>query len=79
MSRVNIAVLCGGKADVNVAAMYALARLFQIAGLTIPLVAIFAQLSGSITPGKMLGFLIVSIILFSMGYLLQSYTGSGRK
>ncbi len=71
--------LCVGKADVNVAAMYALARLLQIAGLTIPLIAIFAQLSNSITPGKLLGFLVVSIILFSMGYLLQSYTSGGRK
>jgi hypothetical protein len=73
------AALCGRYADVNVAAMYALARLLQIAGLTIPLVAIFAQLSDSITPGKLLGFLVVSVLLFSMGYLLQSYTGGGRK
>ena len=57
--------------------MHTLARFLQIAGLTIPLIAIFAQLGDSITAGQMLGFLIVAILLFSMGYLLQRYT-SGR-
>jgi hypothetical protein len=57
--------------------MYSLARLLQIAGLTIPLFAIIAQLSNSITAGQMLGFLVVSIALFGIGYLLQRTSGRG--
>jgi hypothetical protein len=57
--------------------MYSLARLMQLAGLTIPLFAIIAQLSDSITVGQLLGFLIVSIALFTIGYLLQRTSGRG--
>ncbi len=59
--------------------MYTLARLLQLAGLTIPLVAIVAQLSNSISVGALLGFLVVSVILFYMGRLLQSGGGQGPK
>jgi hypothetical protein len=59
--------------------MYTLARLLQIAGLTIPPVAIVAQLSNSISVGALLGFLVVSVVLFYMGRLLQSGGGQGRK
>ncbi|HVT30393.1 MAG TPA: hypothetical protein VHE81_20450 [Lacipirellulaceae bacterium] len=59
--------------------MYTLARVLQIAGLTIPLVAIVAQLSNSISVGALLGFLVVSVILFYMGRLLQSDGGRGPK
>ena len=59
--------------------MYAVARFLQLAGLTIPLLAIMAQLNGSIKPGPMLQFLVVSVALFSIGYLLQTYTnGKGK-
>ena len=54
--------------------MYTLARLLQMAGLTIPLLAIVAQLNQAITAGKMLLFLVVSVLVFSIGYLLQRYT-----
>jgi len=58
--------------------MYALGRLLQIAGLTILPIAVFAQLAESITPGQLLGFLIVGILIFSMGQLLQRYSSGGR-
>jgi hypothetical protein len=55
--------------------MYALARLLQFAGLTIPPLAILAQLSEAIKPGQMLRFLVAAICLFSIGYLVQQTTG----
>jgi hypothetical protein len=57
--------------------MVAIARMLQLAGLTIPPLAIIAQLSGSITLGQMLRFLAAAVCLFSIGYLLQHYTGGG--
>jgi hypothetical protein len=59
------------------AAMYALARFIQMAGLAIPPLAIIAQLMDEITLGQMLGFLTVSVGLFLVGYLLQRYSGGG--
>jgi hypothetical protein len=58
--------------------MYALGRLLQLIGLTIPLLAIIAQLNQSISLGQMLRFLVVAIALFGSGYLLQTYSGSRR-
>lgn len=55
--------------------MYAFARLLQVTGLVIPPLAIVAQLNESITLGQMLQFLVVSICVFAIGYLLQRYTG----
>jgi hypothetical protein len=64
--------------NATVAAMYALARLLQIAGLTILPLAVLAQLAESITPGQMLGFLVVGALVFTMGQVLQRYSsGSG--
>jgi len=57
--------------------MYSLARLLQIVGLTIPLLAIFAQLNQQITLSQMLGFLIVSVGVFMLGYLLQRFSSGG--
>jgi hypothetical protein len=57
--------------------MYPLARLLQIVGLAIPPLAIFAQLSNSITLGQMLGFVVVAICVFYVGNLLQRYSGGG--
>jgi hypothetical protein len=54
-------------------AMRALARLLQFAGLTIPPLAMVAQLSQQITAGRMLQFLVFSVCLFLAGYLLQNY------
>jgi hypothetical protein len=57
--------------------MYPVARFLQLAGLTIPPLAIIAQLSETITLGQMLGFLVASIVLFLIGNLLQQYGGGG--
>ena len=59
----------------TVLCMYALARLIQLAGLTIPPLAIIAQLFEQISLGQMLGFLVVSVGLFMLGYLLQRFSG----
>jgi hypothetical protein len=50
-------------------------RLLQLAGLGIPPFAMFAQLTESISAGKMLGFLGFSVCLFCAGYLLQQHGG----
>ncbi len=60
---------------VNVARMASLARLLQLAGLTVPPLAIIAELNHSISLGQMLGFLVMAICLFSLGHLLQRYAG----
>lgn len=59
--------------------MYAVARFLQFIGLTIPPLSIIAQLSESITLGQMLGFLIASIVLFGIGYLLQGHSGGASR
>jgi hypothetical protein len=55
--------------------MYTVARFLQIVGLTIPLLAIFAQLNQQISLSQMLGFLIVSVGVFLLGYLVQRFSG----
>jgi hypothetical protein len=55
--------------------MYSVARLLQLAGLGIPPLAIIAQLTESISLWQMLGFLVVSICVFLLGFLLQQYSG----
>jgi hypothetical protein len=55
--------------------MYTLARLLQLVGLTIPLLAIIAQLDQQIELREMLGFLAISMGIFAGGYLLQRYSG----
>ncbi|MEX2316088.1 MAG: hypothetical protein WD669_02980 [Pirellulales bacterium] len=62
----------------NVLAMLGLARLLQLIGLAIPPLTIIAQLSGTITLGQMLGFLVVSVAVFGIGYLLQRYSSGGH-
>jgi hypothetical protein len=53
--------------------MRTIARLLQIAGLTIPPLAMIAQLMERIKASQMLLFLAVSVGLFTAGYLLQRY------
>jgi hypothetical protein len=53
--------------------MQAIARFLQLAGLTIPLLAMVAQLMNRIRAGQMLQFLVVAVCLFSAGYILQVY------
>ena len=57
--------------------MVSIARLLQLIGLTIPVLAVMAQLANSITASKMLGFLVASVLIFMIGYLLQRYSGGG--
>jgi len=62
--------------DVNVLSMHSVARLLQIVGLTIPPLAIIAQLNG-MDLKLMLGFLVASVTVFTIGYLMQRYSGGG--
>jgi hypothetical protein len=55
--------------------MFTLARLLQLAGLVVPPLAIVAELNHSITLSQMLGFLLVSVCLFGLGYFLQRHIG----
>ncbi len=64
------------RAGVTVLTMYGIARLFQMIGLTIPPLAIIAQLMERITLGQMLGFLVASITIFGIGYVIQRYSGA---
>jgi hypothetical protein len=57
--------------------MYTIARFLQVVGLTIPPLAIIAQLNERISLSQMLGFLVASITVFGIGYVLQRYFGSG--
>ena len=54
--------------------MYTLGRFLQIVGLTIPPLAIVTELNKS-NPGLMLKFLLVAVGIFTLGYLLQRYSG----
>jgi len=51
--------------------MRALGRLLQFAGLSIPPLAIVAQLAQSISVGQMLTFLVASVAAFWIGYILE--------
>ncbi len=62
-------------ANGNVLGMFKLGRLLQLVALVILPLAMVAQLSGSISLGQMLQFLFVSVCVFTMGYLLQRYSG----
>jgi hypothetical protein len=66
-----------GRLADTVLAMYAFARLLQLVGLTIPLLAIFAQLNERITLAQMLQFLVAAMAVFGIGYVLQRYSGGG--
>ena len=68
-------MLPGGNKNCTVRRMHALARLLQMLGLTIPPLAMIAQLGNHISAGRMLQFLVFSVCLFGVGYLLQSSTG----
>ena len=54
--------------------MHTLGRFLQVVGLTIPPLAIISELNQS-NPGLMLKFLMVAVGVFTLGYLLQRYSG----
>lgn len=58
--------------------MYTVARFLQMVGLTIPLLAIVAQLNNAIKANTMLGFLVAAVLVFSIGHLLQRYSGGSQ-
>ncbi len=51
--------------------MNAVGRILQIAGLTVPLLAVFAQLEGRISVGQLLTFLVAAMCLFWIGQLVR--------
>ena len=55
--------------------MRTLGRMLQVVGLAIPPLAMIAQLGERISAGQMLQFLVASVVLFGIGYLLQQYGG----
>ena len=56
--------------------MSSLGRFLQLVALSIPPLAMVAQLSDeAISLGQMLTFLVSAVALFSIGYLLQQYSG----
>jgi hypothetical protein len=59
----------------NVLGMFKFGRLMQFVALVILPLAMLSQLSGSITLGQMLQFLVVGVGIFTLGYLLQRYSG----
>lgn len=54
--------------------MYTLGRFLQVVGLTILPLAIVSELNKS-NPGLMLKFMLVGVGIFTLGYLLQRYSG----
>jgi hypothetical protein len=54
--------------------MKSLARLLQFVGLTIPPLAMVAQLGNHISAGKMLQFLLLAVGIFILGYTMQRYS-----
>lgn len=54
--------------------MQAFGRFLQFAGLTIPPLAMIAQLGDHISAGKMLQFLLVSVGVFVLGYTMQRFS-----
>jgi hypothetical protein len=54
--------------------MYTVGRFLQLIGLTIPPLAIIAELNQR-NPGLLLKFLCVAVGIFLVGYLMQRYSG----
>jgi len=53
--------------------MRALGKFLQIVGLVLPLAAILAQLSASISTGQMLTFLVAAVSAFWLGRILEGF------
>jgi hypothetical protein len=48
--------------------------MLQSVGLTVPPVIIVLQLVNAISAGQMLGMLVASVLVFTMGWLLAVYS-----
>jgi hypothetical protein len=55
--------------------MYTVGRLLQLVGLLIPPFAIVSELNHSINSALELKFLFVAAGIFTLGYLMQRYSG----
>ncbi|NOY42500.1 MAG: hypothetical protein GXP26_11765 [Planctomycetes bacterium] len=55
-----------------------MARLLQLLGMSIAPLAMVVQLSGKISVGEMLKFLLMSVGIFLVGYTLQRFSGSSQ-
>jgi hypothetical protein len=55
--------------------MRAVGRFGQLAGLTIPAIAVLMELTHRITSGPMLGMLVFSVCCFAIGRILEGYAG----
>jgi hypothetical protein len=51
----------------------AVGRLFQLAGLGLPVVAVLMQVADQITVGKMLVMAVAAFSLFYIGRILEGY------
>jgi len=54
--------------------MAALGKILQLAGLTVPILAVISELAGTIELKQMLMFLVASVAAFWLGRLLEGYT-----
>lgn len=57
--------------------MFKLGRFLQLAALVILPLSMMAQLSNAIDTKMMLRFLVVGIGIFTLGWLMQRYSGGG--
>jgi hypothetical protein len=69
--------LCRINSSDNVPGMFKLGRFLQFAALVILPLAMTAQLSNAIDTKMMLRFLFVGVGIFTMGWLMQRYSGGG--
>jgi hypothetical protein len=70
--------LFGGIGGGNLLGMAKVGRFLQLAALVILPLAMMAQLSNAIDLKMMLRFLFVGVGIFTMGWLMQRYSGGVR-
>jgi len=54
----------------------AVGRFLQIAGLSLPILAIFMQITDQVSVGKMLVMAVAAIAMFYIGRILEGYARS---
>ena len=67
--------MSGGAGGGNVPGMLKLGRFLQFAALVILPLAMMAQLTSAIDTKTMLRFLFVGVGIFTLGWLMQRYSG----
>lgn len=71
----DVAGLWGGWRGGNVPGMFKVGRFLQLAALVILPLSMMAQLSNAIDTKMMLRFLFVGVGIFTLGWLMQRYSG----